>query len=741
MPPMITTATLKPLLQAALAAQESNDPGRSDALFKQHLRDARNDIEGLALYGMFCLQTGQKEAACYFLHKASRLAPGDAELLGRLGYAHLQNRDPKAAYRAFNAALQIDPSDPLALNGVGLYHMQADSSSIALDAFQRAAARQPDNVAILINLADAQNRSGNPVAAIDIFERAMTIAPRHPPLLLEYAGCLRTAGFPARAIEILATLAPEDRNQPKALLEASRCQRQLGHYARAIESIEALNRLLPETAEYHEEMGNCLPSAADGARRHAHWADACTNLIDAQRFPAAGALLERLLGEESGNASTWNLKGIFHEAQLQHEQAEASFRKAIEIDRSFQNAYPNLATLLEELNRVEEARQVADAGLQLGSGVAGYSTNAYIELRMVSCRIARRQKQLQPALQHLDHLDGLALSENQKLIASFERGMVLHLLEQPAQAMAAFEAGNSQARRRWSNANPGPNKFMAEVNDLLALTRHGWLDGMREPQLAWPPNDSPADPVFLVGFPRSGTTLLNQILESNSLVQTLEEKPTVAKMREILFGMPEGYPREIPYCDSIDLAYLRQAYFDVVDKFCARDDSLVLVDKYPLQIVRVALIHRVFPRARFIFSARHPCDVCLSCFMQNFQPNDAMANFYSLADTVALYIATMELWQAYQDKLPISVHTVRYDVMIDDVEAETKKICDYIGVPWQESQADFATHALRRGKIPTPSYEQVSQPIYRSALGRWEKYRDYFEPHLPALQPWIDKYG
>jgi tetratricopeptide (TPR) repeat protein len=737
MPPTITTATQRPLLQAALAALESNALGRADELFKQHLRGARDDLPGLAHYGTFCLQTGQSEAACYFLHKASRLAPGDADLLNQLGYAQLQDSDPESAHQSFDAALTADPVDPLALNGLGLYRMQTGSPSRAMEAFERAAAIEPDNVAILINLADALTKLGDSKAAIAMFERARTIAPQHPATLLEYARCLRTTGSPERAIQMLASLAPQDRNQPQALLEASRSRRQLGQYAQAIALLEMLDRQLPGTGEYHEEMGHCLPSPRDSIRRHAHWTAACTTWIGTQEFSRADSLLEMMLAENPDDASAWNLLGISGEAQHRFEQAETSFVKAIEIDRHCLDAYPNLATLLEEVNRIADARQVADAGLELGSGFVGFSINAYIELRLVSCKIARRQQRFTQGMEQLERLNGLALSAKQQEIAQFERGMLFDRLQQPASAMASFIAANALVRQHWALAHPGPNRFMVEVEDMIGLAARGGLEH-------WKPIDvdrSRPDPVFLIGFPRSGTTLLNQILDSNSHVRTIEEKPTIARLRNIMLTMPEGYPDAIPACDAIDAEYLRRAYFKAVALHGELDDARVLVDKFPLHIVKVALIHRVFPDARFIFSARHPCDVCLSCFMQNFRPNDAMANFFSLADTVALYIRTMELWQICQEKLPISVHTVRYDSMVDDVESETKNVCDYLGVPWQESQADFAEHALRRGKIHTPSYEQVSQPIYRGALGRWENYREYFEPYLPALQPWIDKYG
>ena len=154
-----------------------------------------------------------------------------------------------------------------------------------------------------------------------------------------------------------------------------------------------------------------------------------------------------------------------------------------------------------------------------------------------------------------------------------------------------------------------------------------------------------------------------------------------------------------------------------------------------------ALLHRVFPQARFVFAVRHPCDVVLSCFMQNFELNDWMANFRTLAETVALYTRTMDLWEAYREQLPLVVHTVRYEDVVDDFDNSVRMLCGFLDVPWEDSLRQFADKALDRGRINTPSYDQVSQPIYRGARYRWERYREYLAPYLPALQPYIERFG
>ncbi len=248
--------------------------------------------------------------------------------------------------------------------------------------------------------------------------------------------------------------------------------------------------------------------------------------------------------------------------------------------------------------------------------------------------------------------------------------------------------------------------------------------------------------MFLVGFPRSGTTLLDTILNSHRAIHVVEERPAVRNMRNALERLPGGYPDGLAALDPADLAALRQIYFAELDRHLEpQDRSAVVVDKLPLNIIEAGLIQRIFPQARFLFAQRHPCDCVLSCFMQNFEVNDAMANFLDLGDAAVLYDKVMTLWQQYRTVLPLAVHTVRYESLVEGFEETLTPLLAFLGVGWDDGVRRYAETASRRGIINTPSYDQVTQPLYTRSLGRWQRYAEQMAPVLPILLPWARRFG
>ena len=165
-----------------------------------------------------------------------------------------------------------------------------------------------------------------------------------------------------------------------------------------------------------------------------------------------------------------------------------------------------------------------------------------------------------------------------------------------------------------------------------------------------------------------------------------------------------------------------------------------LVDKMPLNTVDAGLIARLFPKAKVLLALRHPCDVVLSGFMQAFKPNPAMVQFETLKSSALFYAAVMDLWRQYEPVLPLSVHRVRYEDLIADFEGETRRMLAFLGVAWDDAVLAYAERA--KGKaIATPSYHQVTQPIYTRSVGRWRNYHAAFADVLPILEPWLKAFG
>lgn len=249
------------------------------------------------------------------------------------------------------------------------------------------------------------------------------------------------------------------------------------------------------------------------------------------------------------------------------------------------------------------------------------------------------------------------------------------------------------------------------------------------------------DPVFLVGFPRSGTTLLDQVLDSHPKVTVLEERPLVTGMIGRLAARGIDYPSGLARLDDAVVAELRAGYVEDRDRLVALDDGVVFVDKMPLNIVHAGLIRRVFPRARFLLALRHPADVCLSCFMQAFELNDWMAVFSSLDETARLYRAVFSLWRETRSALGLAVHEVRYEDLTADLEATAGGAVGFLGLDWDPRMAAFHEHARSRKTLATPSFSQVTRPIYRDAVARWRRYGFATDAIATMLAEEIEAFG
>jgi hypothetical protein len=253
--------------------------------------------------------------------------------------------------------------------------------------------------------------------------------------------------------------------------------------------------------------------------------------------------------------------------------------------------------------------------------------------------------------------------------------------------------------------------YQHSIDVLTARTTSDWFAG-------WTPaptiSDPPA-PAFLVGFPRSGTTLLDTILMGHSRIHVLEEIPLLETISTAI-----GDFDKISRLEAQEIAGLRKLYFDELEKASPPPAGTMVIDKNPLSMIRVPLIQRLFPDAKIILALRHPCDVVLSCFMQNFKPTEAMASFLDLANASRTYDRIFAYWEKCSTIFPLNVHMLRYEEMVEDVEASIRPLFEFLDLDWEEQVLDHRTTAAARGFIRTPSYAQVTEKVYSSASGRWQ---------------------
>lgn len=320
-------------------------------------------------------------------------------------------------------------------------------------------------------------------------------------------------------------------------------------------------------------------------------------------------------------------------------------------------------------------------------------------------------------------------------MVEFELGTLRDRLGEPAAAYGHFGRANTIAVSRAPAGSADPSSYLKIVEAYEEAVAPEWLS-------RWTPvaeRDAPA--VFMVGFPRSGTTLLDQILDAHPEVRVIEEQPVLADLGAGFAAQPDTVPLRLAEMSDAQAEKLRGALAARLRRWAGERPPRVVVDKMPLNTVYLPLVLRLYPRAKIILSLRHPCDCCLSCFMQPIRLNPAMSNFTSMDSATALYARVMGIWEQVARHLSPSHEIVRYEDLIGDVEGTARRVLGFLELEWNESVVDHVGHARSRGLIRTPSFRQVSEPIYTRANGRWEMYRPQMAPYLDRLRPYITGFG
>jgi Tfp pilus assembly protein PilF len=300
---------------------------------------------------------------------------------------------------------------------------------------------------------------------------------------------------------------------------------------------------------------------------------------------------------------------------------------------------------------------------------------------------------------------------------------------------AAFALyGELNERRRLQGlAMAEVSRLVDETQGLRALFENSGHWNVSPPSR--PSRRMPAGHVFVLGFMRSGTTLLTASLARHRDVVAIDERELLLEPTRAFFSEDFGFQR-LAAIDGDEIARWRDAYWNSVHAAGFRVAGKVFVDKMPFNSIRLPLIARLFPNAKVVFAVRDPRDVVFSCFRRRFDMTPYSFEFLRLDDCAQFYASVMALAQSYRERLPLTLRDVRYEDVVGSFEPTLRSICDFIGLDWQ----DTLLNSGDSGDAVDPrsaSAAQVRREIYGDVVGAWRNYRAELAPILPILQPWI----
>lgn len=596
---------------------------------------------------------------------------------------HQQGKIDKAE-KHYRKALKLEPQNFDALQGLGAIAIHKKQYQPAIKFLESAVAINPVEPGLLTNLGLAYKHNGNKTRAREYFEKSTRINNTFGPAYYNLALLEMDENHFQQALE---TLYESERCRPghiPTLTSIAYTLTRLGLNNEAISYFRHATKLDPDNANLHFELAkSCLTCRLDS-------------------------------------------------------EAIDELRKAIAINPGHADARAKLADVFESNNRIDDALSEAEQVLSTSPG------NPLANL--VTARIERRQGNLQQAKNRLIPLSADITNEQHEDDISAgiltELGFVHDRLEQYNEAFQAFRQANQIMASLPENQAIDPRQAYRFVDAYSS-----WLVNIRQTE-RHPFNTDDDDlpsPVFLVGFPRSGTTLTEQILAAHQGISTGDELPVLHHMTTSLsqiLGRDVDYPACLDKLTGDDVHRLRQYYWDQISPVLGESVSNHLfIDKMPLNIIHLPFINRIFPGSKIIVALRDPRDVCLSCFMQQFLVNESMLQFLNIKSTAKYYAAVMGLWLQYREllahkQLQLDWIESRYEDIVSDVLLASERLFDFLGIDKNQVTGEYHQQAAKRS-ISTPSYQDVSSPIYQRAMGRWQNYRNQLEPVLDDLSPFI----
>lgn len=651
----------------------------------------------------------------------------DAAELVELASLHHSAGRLEQADETYRAALAQDPENADGYNGLGLLALQIRQYDVAEQLLSMAVDIAPNETTFLCNLGTALYAQNKLAESEDVLRHALTI----------------------------------DEHCATALLQQGIIKKRLGDYWNALKYLDAAVVAAPERPEAFAHLADALMNVGkhNEAENIARAAVNLDNRTTLGLFVLASALTHlvrpqdalpwarRLLGIAPGIAIHHRLLAeCLLQSGLQQEGLDQA-RKAAALDPNNIDNLILLAQAYSGQGRWEEALQLIDSGLSREPGNehlvgakarllerVGNSERAYVLLKpfiekakAVSSTtfgaylvVARRLGKQKEAAKIVERALGGDLTSNSFYGLLFTAGSLYDDLGQYDKAFSYFERGNRLKPRVYQKED-----VTREFVELKEVFDKRLFDDLSRT------GTNTKRPIFVVGMPRSGTSLTEQIIGSHPKVFAageLQQIQTVAIQLPDILESDARYPYCVKEMSGEKALVAAQRYLDYISEIAPNDD-LFVTDKMPQNFMHLGLIATIFPNAKIIHCNRNPMDTCFSCYSQNFTAA-GLQFAYDLKNLGHYYRLYRDLMAHWRQALPIPVYELSYERLVTDREAETARLLDFCGLEWDDACLDHTSSGIQTF---TASYDQVRQPVYTRSVERWRHYEKHLQPLIDAL--------
>jgi tetratricopeptide (TPR) repeat protein len=622
--------------------------------------------------------------------------------------------------------LADNPSSPQLQHLMGLIECRSGEPKLGIKWLRGAANAEPDNIAFRVMLVRALVDAGKANEALESASPPSRREPAEPALWHARAEAADAADKPEIAAEAWQSLCSARPDDWRAWANLGEALARLERWAEAAGALRCAWNLNRSEFPLQQKFATALAWAG----RYDESAEQLRQLLDARPEDVRIRLtLARLYGDLGRNqdaveqldkaaryavgdsaSATGNVNLV--RIVLPHRDPSAA------ISKQEVQAVRELALLLERTSRMDALRNLLIGAEELGIARdrLGYAAAA-VALRDGNGAEAKRLLELEDSEDDRVRWHRL-MSKIQDILGDCEGAFAAaNVMNRSVRDFDGWVRRGAEYRRRLRNyENSITPDWAARLRPLKPSKRR--------------------PPAFLVGFPRSGTTLLDTFLMGHPDTEVVEEFHMLGAAETVL-----GEAADLPSRTNAELEQARNAYYTELDRHADPRLSKLIIDKLPLNILGLPVIYSLFPDSKVIFAQRHPCDAVLSGFMQSFALNEAMACFLTIEDAADLYDVAMGVFSRASDVLPIATQKLVYEELVAEPEAALRPLIEFLGLDWRPALLDHRSTAHSRGAIITPSYDQVVQPLNKSPSGRWRRYEKQLAPVLPGLLPWAERLG